>query len=109
MRLNDGSTIAIRNDVFENVPAAVRAHVANQRLPKAVIARDLIRENARRDTHIPVVDIYINKPGLAAITPTALMYKSTTRNSLMSRRELGWPSRQLNSMAVAKFKPRRLG
>ena len=74
---------SIRNDVFENVPAAVRPHVCESALPKAAIARDLIRAKPRRDTDIPVVDIYINKPGLAAITPTALMYKSTTRNSLI--------------------------
>ena len=74
---------SIRNDVFENVPAAVRPHVCESALPKAAIARDLIRAKPRRDTDIPIVDIYINKPGLAAVTSTALMYKSTTRNSLI--------------------------
>jgi hypothetical protein len=53
-------------------------------LPKAAIARDLIRGKLRRDTYCRFVDIYINKPGLPAIAPTVLMYKSTTRNSLIS-------------------------
>jgi len=47
------------------------------------VNRDLIRRKARGAARILFVDIYINKPGLAAITPTTLMYKSTTRKSLM--------------------------
>jgi hypothetical protein len=45
--------------------------------------RDLIRAKTRRDTDGSFVDFYINKPDLAAVRPTMLMYKSTTRNSLM--------------------------
>jgi hypothetical protein len=48
-----------------------------------VLARDLIRAKTRRDTDGSFVDFYINKPGRAAVRPRMLMYKSTTRNSLM--------------------------
>jgi hypothetical protein len=48
-----------------------------------VIARDLIRGPPAEMRTFWFVDIYINKPGPAALTPTALIYKSTTRNSLV--------------------------
>jgi hypothetical protein len=71
---------------------------ANQRAAKSRHLSRFDSRKTRRDTDTPFVDIYINKPGLAAIAPTALMYKSTTRNSLIPAE--AW-------MAVAAIEPGR--